>query len=69
MKSKSSGHAKDFSWEPLLRHWAWSGRHPYLATLIGPLLPRNNVNQLRLATIKTHTRQYGIDGTGDEVGF
>lgn len=50
-KSKSSSHANDFSWSSFLKHWTWSGRHPFLATLITPLQPNIHTRRLRIARI------------------
>ena len=50
-KSKSSGHARDFSWEPEIRFWAWSANYPDAATIISPLRRRAQVRWIRKAKI------------------
>lgn len=43
LKKKTSawGHAQDRDWSPELKHWAWCGRHPYLAVMMTPFLIRS----------------------------
>jgi hypothetical protein len=52
-KSRTSGHAHDFDWDPELQHWAWCGRHPYLAMLRTPFTRRRfgAARQFRIVTI------------------
>lgn len=46
-KLRSSGHANERDWNPEIKNWFWSGRHPLLAMLITPVVPISGPRQRR----------------------
>lgn len=64
-KTSSWGHSQDRDWSPELRHWAWCGRHPYLAVAMAPFLIRSRGHThrqcLRIAKIPAPRRCPGTE--------
>lgn len=60
-KTDAWGHSKDRDWTPEHLHWAWCGRHPYLAAAMAPFLIRSKGHThrqcLRIASIAPPQRQ------------
>jgi hypothetical protein len=49
-------HAHDRNWTPEFKRWNWSRRHPYLAALMTPVMPKSNQRRLRITTIRSATK-------------